>query len=445
MISLLAITFAGNADAQFWKKKSKRKHRQEQAATAAGSTDTVKHELTRKERKKIEKAARRKEKKERKHKQSSVVKKATRPAVPLVKTREEIVYPPTRFKPRYRIDVLADLYLDELVKGKYVTYNNQVPERAAAGVSFIQGVQLAADSMKKAGYNVDIYVHDVTSFQESAPMLTMHGQLDSTDLIIGAVNPQDIAVLAAFAKKKQIYFISVLATADGGVRDNPFFTILQPSLKSHCEAIVKNINEKYVGQRVTVLYRNNSAQESSAYSYITADSGKLFYSSLLCNKLPSHTALAEAFGTAKNHVLVMPVLDVVYADSLLKVLSRDFPETHFEIYGMPAWSDLHKTKGLANLDINYTVPFNYNVASTSGAYIERNFKKDYSGKPSELVYRGYESLLWYSSLLKGYGTIFKYTDNAPAPFTPFHVLPQWDKNNDLLYNQNQHVFLVKFK
>ena len=115
---------------------------------------------------------------------------------------------------------------------------------------------------------------------------------------------------------------------------------------------------------------------------------------------------------------------------------------------MPSWediTDLHKAAAFPNFSVTITDPFNFNSASTSGIYIEHNFKKDYSGKPSELVYRGYETLLWYANLLKRYGTIFKYTDNAPTPFTPFEITPQWDKNNGLLYNENKHLFLTKYE
>ena len=102
--------------------------------------------------------------------------------------------------------------------------------------------------------------------------------------------------------------------------------------------------------------------------------------------------------------MLIPIQDIVYADSLLKVLSHDFPAAHFEVYGMPSWSgiaDLHKAKAFPNLAINITTPFNFDAASHSGVYIERAFKKEYAGKTSELVYRGYETLFWYASLAEG--------------------------------------------
>jgi len=458
LLTILAASYAGNTDAQFWKKKSKRKHKHEQTSDAKSDSTAATTALTKeqkKEKKKKEKEERKRQKLALKHKGKQDSKNATakktlpKTTAPVLKKRAEIVYAPTQIKPRYRIDVIAPLYLDDLVKGQYVTYNDKIPEKAVPGVSFIEGVNIAADSLKKAGFNVDIYLHDASSFQESAEILTTKNKLDSTDLIIGAVQSHDVPILAAYAKKKHVYFISALSASDGGVKENQYFTLIQPSLKSHCEWMVKDIAKTFPGQKVALLYRTSPALEESAYSYITGDTAdKVSFKALLCNSLPTREKLLYVFDTTRPNVVLVPILDVNYADSILKVLVRDFPEAHFEVYGLPSWNgltDLHKAKAFPNLSINITDPFYFNPASPSGIYIERSFKKDYSGKPSELVYRGYETLFWYANLLKQYGTIFKYTDNAPAPFTPFEISPQWDKNNGLLYNENRHIFLTRYE
>ena len=457
ILSLLAITFAGNADAQFWKKK-KKKHTQQQSTAPRSDTAAAQKPLTKqqkKEKKRKEKEERKKAKREQKQKEKDAKKKGAtnkkppvKPVVPLVKKRAELVYPATIMKPRYRIDILAELYLDELVKGKYVTYKDKIPDKALPGTAFIEGVNIAADSLKKAGFSVDIYIHDASSFSESPEML-VRGKLDSSDLIIGAVQPQDISVLAAFARKKHIYFVSALSPADGNIRDNQFFTLIEPTLKGHCEWMMHDLAKKHAGQNVTLLYRTANITDEHAYAAISDDTeSKVFFKPLLCNILPNKQSLGAVIDSSKTNVVIIPVTDIVYADSLLRVLSHNFPNTHFEIYGMPSWTeiaDIHKAKVFPNLHISITTPFNFNPASPSGIYVERAFKKDYAGKTSEMVYRGYETIFWYTHLLKQYGTVFKYTDNASTPFTPFEISPQWDRNNDLLYNENKHLYLTTYE
>ncbi|MGC4053713.1 MAG: ABC transporter substrate-binding protein [Paludibaculum sp.] len=294
---------------------------------------------------------------------------------------------------------------------------------------------MAADSLKKAGHKIDIYIHDITSASEDPALLVSEGKLDSTDLIIGAVPVKDIPVLADHANNRQINFVSALSAADAGVQGNPYFTMVHPSLKTHCESIAAEITAKYAGQKVIMFYRRSSELDSLGLKYFTGAPGieKVEIKRRLCTVAPSKDKLVTAIDTGKVNVVVMPILDITYADSLLKILSANFPGTRFEVYGMPAWNDMMfsaaKKKARPNLSLHYTTPFSFDLSSPSAKYVAKMYKKDYGGKPTDLVYRGYETMFWYAGLLKKYGTVFneRYNDNAGAPFTKFEVKPRWDR------------------
>src|ERR1043165_2734378 len=68
---------------------------------------------------------------------------------------------PTVKKARYRIDVLAPLYLGELVNGNKLVYKSHLPDKALPGLGFYQGVQLASDTLNHLGYHLDVYIHDI--------------------------------------------------------------------------------------------------------------------------------------------------------------------------------------------------------------------------------------------------------------------------------------------
>ena len=58
-----------------------------------------------------------------------------------------------------------------------------------------------------------------------------------------------------------------------------------------------------------------------------------------------------------------------------------------------------------------------------------------------------EALYWYAYLLQKYGTVYnaRLSDNATAPFTKFEVKPQWDAQPNLLYNENEHLYLYRYQ
>lgn len=496
LLTVFAVGYAGDAEAQFWKRKkhthkskSHKKKSVENADEATNEEDlradqdsNSPHELTKKERKELKKKEKherkerekkekrekeQKEKKEKKEKKEQAAKEkkvkskkggkknrksaatATKEPVMVIRKWADIEYAPSQRKTHFRIDVLAPLFLDELVKNGYAV--KDIPEKAVAGLNFYKGVQIAADSLKKANFDIDIFVHDVSSLLESTDMLVRKNMLDSSDLILGAVQAKDVPVLAAYAKAKQVNFISALSPADGGIKDNQYFTLLQPSLKSHCEWIAADLEKRYAGRKALMLYRTYLPADLNAYKYFTDDTAnRKLFNPLLCNSLPKKENIAVMIDTSRVNTIVVSVLDNVYADSILRIFKRDFPNVRFEVYGMPSWAtmaNIGKPGMYPNLSINVTQPFNFDPANPSVQYIDKVFKKEYGGRPQEMVYRGYETMFWYANMLMRHGTIFnkQYNDNEIAPFTRFEIAPQWDAAGNVLYMENKHIFVHKYE
>ncbi len=365
--------------------------------------------------------------------------------------KASINYPKSIFYERFRVGIVVSLYLDELVRGSSVTFRGKTPEKAADGLAFYQGVRLAADSLDKAGASIDIDIYDAGSFLQSPDMLITKRRFDSTDLIIGAVEQHDIPILSDYAQKRKINFVSALSNYDGWVKDNQYFTMLQPTIKSHCEYIIDDLSEKYTNRDVALFYRTSDLADDNAALYILNDLySEVRFKKLLCNNLPDRVALASVLDTNKPNVIVVSVLDATYADSILNVLSESFPGNHFEVYGMPTWHSIAKLKRAnkyKNLTINVTYPFNFDAAdSTLRGRVKATYKLPFGGTPSEMVFRGYEAMLWYGTLLEHYGTQFNnnYGD-VKAPFTRFKIKPRWDRNGRLLYFENKNIYMSAYQ
>ncbi len=446
----MLLSLAFYADAQlFGKKKSKKSNKTETADTKQSISEEDATSQSKKRRKRKNKdnnssvttAA-----------ESNNTNRASQQKKASGKRKQELAYPDSKFKKKYRISVVIPLYLDELVRGESVTFKDKVPDKAADGLAFYQGVKLAADSLRRAGAKLDIHIHDAGSFNESPEMLINRRRLDSTDLIIGAVEQHDIPVLAGYARKKRINFISALTNYDAWVKDNQYFTMLLPSVKSHCEYIIDDVSAKYAGQNVALLYRTSALADDNAALYVLNDLySDVTFRKLLCNKLPTKAELMTVFDTTRPNVVVVSILNQSFADSLLKALSKYFPNTHFNIYGMPTWNDLpslRKNNSYKNLAINITSSSNYESADSNLVNaLKRTYKNEFAGIPSEMVMRGYESILWYGSLLRQYGTIFNddYNDLSGAPFTRFKIKPRWDANGSLLYLENKNIYMSVYQ
>ena len=362
---------------------------------------------------------------------------------------DEIVYPKSIRKERYRIDVFVPLYLNECVKGDKHVSKDKIPEKALPGINFYEGVKLAVDTLDQSGYRMDVFVHDVTEPKETPEALISAKTLDSADLIIGAVPTNMVAPLAQFAKKHTINFISTMSPSDANVKDNPYFTLLQPTLASHCEGIRKTVSKKYGNSRMFIYHRSNVAVDETAFKALTKDS--LFHlTTINAATLPQPTALKYLFDSTENNVILMPILDANYAAQLLQQLHTLYPNYRFEVYGMPSWKGmnaLHKNSDLENIAIYFTAPYYFDGSTASGQSLANDYKRSFGGKPGEMVFRGYETLSFYTYLLNKYGTIFnpKIADNASATYTRFDIKPRWDKDFNLLYNENAHLYIYRYQ
>jgi ABC-type branched-subunit amino acid transport system substrate-binding protein len=363
----------------------------------------------------------------------------------------EVEYPRSVTKDVYRIDVLVPLYLDELVKNNKPTYKGKMPDKAALGLDFYQGIQLAADTLESKGYKLEVYVHDIASLGSSIKTLISRGTLDSSDLIIGAIQSADIPEVAERAKKNNINFISALSPSDGGVRNNPYLTLLQPRLQTHCEWIMKKIAEKYHKEQITILYRTSVNSDGNAYTYLTNILEENDLRKMNCNKAPDSLEMAKAFSKDEVNVIIMPIVETAYAESLLRNLYKYFPGYKFAVYGMPSWksmSSLRKPDAFPNVATYFTAPFYFDPSTSGAQLLYMGYQNRFNGKPSEMTYRGFETLYWYATLLKDYGTIFndKIKNNDKAPFTKFEIKTNWDKaKEDVLFNENQHLYLYRYQ
>jgi hypothetical protein len=384
-------------------------------------------------------------------KKASTTKPAAKKDEPKLKKKIEPEYPPSEKKDVYRIDVLLPLYLNTLVQNGKPVYK-KTPDYATGSINFYEGMSIAAQSLKNKGMKLELYVHDITDPLENIAKLTTSKKLDSADLIIGWLQSTDIPAVATYSKKNKINFISALSPADAGTTDNPYFILLQPTLETHINQLIAFSNKKFSKNPKYILHTNNTSGEKEAYTQLkNALIEDKDLNIIDCSKFKLKTdTLSKIFDSTKVNVIYVSVLDIVNTEQILNALAAMPRAYRFEIFGMPSWKSL---RGLTQpseymaLSIHYTTPFFYDPTTGTGRYITTEYGNTYGGTPSEMVYRGYESLYWMSNLLESHGTIFnkEITDVSAAPFTRYDIKPSWSKENDFQYLENNKLYILHYQ
>lgn len=360
---------------------------------------------------------------------------------------------PGSASPKKRISILLPLYLDSAfdASGQY-RFGKQFPKFLSPGLEFYEGVQLALDSLKKQNLPLEVNIIDTRSGKNINDILNQP-ELQQSNLILGQITANEIRPIAAFANRKQVPFINVNLPNDGGVTNNPYMVILNSSLNTHCEGIYQFLQRNYSNGRI-VVFRKAGAQEDRLKNYFTeiekSTTGaalKLKYVTLPADFKPEQ--LTPYFDTVKITMCIAGSLDEQFAKTLCTQLAEINKTYPVQVMGMPTWDGIRDfdRKEFADLEIFYTTPFNPVRNDALSEQINTYFKDNLFARPSDMVFRGYETMLRFGKLLQELGPNFAsgIGEKKHKVFTDFDIQPiLLDKQKQQLdYFENKKLYIIK--
>lgn len=355
----------------------------------------------------------------------------------------------------YKVGIFAPLYLDSIFSnnGTY-KYGKEVPKFAQPGLDFVQGAEVALDSMLLWEENVDAYIYDCKSYTKPIPALIKQKRLDSLDLIIGSVKDAEFRQLADFALQKNIPFISATYPNDGGVTNNPFTVIMNSTLKAHCEAIYTYLLQNHGTDKI-LFYRQKGGQEDKVAGYfksINEPDGKplLNIQTILIDSSFSSDKLKPRLDSTRGNIIIGGSLDEGFATSITNAcndLQAQYPIT---LIGMPNWDGfkfLQKKGNYEEFPVYYTTPYYNNKWDNYSKVLANAYTKKFKSKPTDLAFKGFESVYLFTKLLAKYPNDFMshLNDKTFKIFCDYNFRPVQLKKDAITpdYFENKHLYFVK--
>jgi hypothetical protein len=353
----------------------------------------------------------------------------------------------------HRISVFLPLYLDSAFdkSGSY-KFNETFPKFINPGLEFFEGTQLALDSLKAEGAQLDVHIYDTHSATNSVSQVLATPDFQNTELIIGYVNNAELQLLANAALHKNIPFINVNWPNDGNIRNNPDLVLLNSTLKTHFESIYKFLQKNYSASQ-TIVFRKKGAMEDRIKNYFTdiqkgttSSPANLKYVDLTEPILSKQ--LLPYLDSTKQNILLAGSFDETFAKNICSQLA-DFTKSYpITIIGMPTWGNLDfSSPDYKDLNIVYTTPFFNDPNSNLVKTIQQNFKTKYFSRPSDMFFRGYETTYHFAKLLQQYGD--KLSGNVIEKkynlINDFEIEPVFTnkQNPQLDYLENKKIYFIK--
>jgi hypothetical protein len=353
---------------------------------------------------------------------------------------------------RQQIAIFTPLYLDSAfdVTGNYRYDAKTFPRIASAGLEFWEGAELAIDSLKKEGIKLDIHVYDTKMPQQQLDTLLASEAFKSTDLIIGQVTGPEAVKFATVAAAMDIPFINANFPSDAGIQNNPHFVMLNSTLLTHCNGIYRFLQKNYSLQDIIVFKKKGDERVRNYFTDFeknTAVKLKMKYVTLDNNFTQDQVQLY--LNDEKPNICVAGSgLDAAFAQTLCQQLALSSTAGKPNVViGMPTWDQIDFEKSqYKNLEVIYSTPFYVAPTNKLATTVLESFKTTYYSRPSDMVFRGYETLYHFAHLLTLYNKNIgsSLSDKKYMLFGEFDIQPVINRTTMTLdYFENKKLYFVK--
>ncbi len=348
-----------------------------------------------------------------------------------------------------KIAVFAPIYLDTAFNGNnYLLGNNNLPRVILPGLDFYNGIQLAIDSLNAEGQSLSVLFYDSKNNTQSIKELLTTSSLQDVSMIIASFNNRnDIKPLADFALNKQIPLISMTYPNDGGVKGNPYFALVNPTLTTHVEGIYKYLQKNYPTEPILYVKRQGALEDM--VEGLFQDLNKktpalpLKIRTVMANDSTNIASYNSILDSTKTNLIFCGSLNENFGINLVKSTAAN-KNYKAVLIGMPTW-DAIKDLGKGT-DIIYSTPYKYNRTDKLAQYITSSYRNKVAGRPSDMVFKGFEAMYHFGKLLIKHqnSIVTQLSDNSFKLFHEFDFVPVKNKGENLpAYLENKRIYFVK--
>ena len=350
-----------------------------------------------------------------------------------------------------RIAVLAPLYIDSAFDNTtYKLSNTSMPRYILPGLEFYNGVMMAVDSLQKQGQNIDLWVYDTKKKDRSIDALANEMAPLHFSLIIASLsNLTEQKRFSEFSFANNVPLVSATYPNDAYVTGNPFFIMLNSTLRTHVEGLYKYLQRSYPVAKFLYVTRKGSMEEKMLGMY--ADAGKKTYPiNYKIVELPDNFTQEQVLpllDSNKQNVVICGSLDENFSTNLIRAFDENitYPVT---LAGAPTWDGLRQVLRTQNENVSivYSTPFNYPKIDLQLMTLSNQYRLKFNSRASDMVFKGYESMTYFSKLLLKYHNDFlnNLSDTKYKVANSFLLQPVKLTANAQVpdYIENKHLYFI---
>jgi len=355
---------------------------------------------------------------------------------------------------KHKIAVFSPIYLDSAFAGKYYRYGKNFPRFTLPGIGFVQGAMIALNNYPIENCQIETFFYDSKSDSSSIQKLIDDNDLEDIEMIIASVKDRELVLLNKFSLRKKIPLISATYPNDGGITQNPYFVILNSTLKTHCEAIFSYLLQTHSNENIIHIRKTGNQEDRIAnyFQNINKPDNKSLLNIKTITLDSNYSQIKINLDSTRLNIIIAGSLDENFAVEICKFLATCKPKYNIQLIGMPNWEGFstfgRKSKSkLTEFPIYYTSPYYNNKVDLFSRSIQTDYLKSFKGTPTENVYKGFETMYVFSRFLNQYHgqTLSEINLEKISVFSNYNIVPIKlnRQSEEVDYFENKHLFFLK--
>jgi len=315
---------------------------------------------------------------------------------------------PVTDQPKQKIAVLAPLYLDSAFDGNnYKVTGISLPRYMLPGLDFYHGVEVAIDSLQKENAQVEVVVYDTKKAGGITPLLADIKQQEATLIIASFNNAAEQKTVADFAFNENIPVISATYPNDANLTMNPFFVMVNSTLKTHVDAMFDYVQRNYTRYKILFVTKSGAFESriKTQFDNLAKQYKSLPYKTLVLPDNTDASYLLSSLDSTKQNLVICGSLNENFGLGIVRSISAA-ASYRTTVIGMPTWEsdEAFNNTDCNGVEVVYSTPYNYSRTDKLGNNLVNLYRIKYNGRPSDMFFKGFESMYHFSKLLVKYRT-----------------------------------------
>ena len=284
---------------------------------------------------------------------------------------------------------------------------------------YYEGFLLAVEKLKKQGVNLELYVFDIGTENNTKKLesLLTTMEIQNLDLIVGGVSDSQIRLLSDFSKAQNIKYVIPFSSKNTEVLNNGnIFQVNTPQSNLYTKAS-RVFVDKFNKANIIFVNDKSDNKKDDLLSIMQTDLKKksVAYKTVALSESLDQ-ALVPLIDSTKENILIPSSGDIAILGQVLgalNTLKETSPELNVQLFGYPEWQTYESNylKDYHNHGAYFYSSFYVNENTTEIKDFKQNFKnwykKDLQNTFPQYAMLGYDTALYFLTALHKNGKNFE--------------------------------------